>query len=263
MKWFSQLGKYLGKVRSSPEAVPDAQSSAPVPSNPNEKYRDPVYLALVDQCAMGDIVAMMDLARWHRQHAPREPEQLLSAYEQDPEARQALDEWFYRNRYGSDDFHIRCYITWVCRAALYGNPEAEVLTERCSFFPRWSLIPQKLYQPGGFSSQLFYSFELKRLGLKGVSENLEEFAIYPLMKEGIFRAYFLADYIPADEDGFGREDDYEDIFYDEFFNCTPADTIAQAREAVAKLVRKRRDYWDDPAHDREHRMYKRLLSEEA
>lgn len=269
MKWYGIFARCFGKVNPAPGTVPVPKSAGTtLRIDETEKYRDPVYQKLVDQCAMGDIAAMLELARWHRQWAHPEGLQLLAACEQAPEAWHDLDQWFYQHRYGSDGFHIRCYITWVCRAALYGNPEAEALVERCSRFPSWSLLPESIYGLGSsagrhISSRHFYSFELCRLGLKGIKENLDEFNIYPLTKDGIFPAYFLADYIPADSDGFGREDDYEDIFYDEFFNCLPDDKISQAPFSVEDMAKKRKAYWDDPAHDREHRMYKRLLAEEA
>ena len=45
------------------------------------------------------------------------------------------------------------------------------------------------------------------------------------------------------------------------------DALADTTAAIAFFMgqserrrQKRRDYWEDPAHDREHRMYKRLLS---
>lgn len=260
MKWPESIRKIFGKSRPAPDPDPVSRP------DPEEKYRDPVFQDLTDRCAMGDIVAMLELARWHRQFADPEGAQLLAAYEQDPEKWKKLEDWFQKQRYGRKDFHIRCYITWVCRAAIYGNDEAEALAECCPQFRDWSLLPQSLYGLGPASryrsNQHFYSYDLHRLGLTGIKENLDEFSIYPL-KEGIYAAYFLADYIPADSDGFGREDYYEDLFYDEFFNCLPDDKIAQARLSAECMAQKRRDYWEDPAHDREHRMYKRLLSENA
>lgn len=258
MKWYKALKQLFSPAAPTPPAPEPERRIQP-------DYRDPVYLKLADRCAMGDIAAMPELARWHRQFAHPEGEALLAAYEQDPEAWQGLEQWFYQHRYGGDAFHLRCCITWICRAALYGNPEAEAQVRRCSRFPSWSLLPESIYGSAPAvrfpSSRHFYSYELHRLGLRDIDEHLEEFSLYPLTKDGIFPAYYLYDYIPADSDGFGREDDYRDLYYDEFFNRLPGRKYSQALEALAAMKKKREDYWSDPAHDREHRMYKRLLTD--
>ena len=263
MKWYGIFRRFFSKADSAPRPVATKSDGPPI-FDVRDRYREPVYLDLTERCAMGDIVAMLELAQWHRQWAPPEGEKLLAAYEQDPQTCDDLEAWFHKNRYGSADFHIRCYITWVCRAALYGNSEAEALAERCPRFKSWGLLPERLYglgTPARYrSSQHFYSFELHRLGLRDIDEKLEEFSLYPLTEDGIFPGYYLADYIPADSDGFGREDDYEDIYYDEFFNRLYASNLPAARAKAECLAQKRRAYWEDPAHDRDHRMYKRLLS---
>lgn len=263
MKWNRIFKKRFSPAEPTPKAPEKPEPILERPVQPD--YRDPAYLALTGLCAMGDIVAMLDLARWHRKFAHPQGLRLLEAYEQDPETWHDLDQWFYQHRYGGDAFHLRCCITWICRATLYGNPEAEALVQRCSRFPSWSLLPESIYGSGPAvrfpSSRHFYSYELHRLGLRDIDEDLEEFSLYPLTKDGIFPAYYLYDYIPADSDGFGREDDYRDLYYDEFFNRLPGDQYKQAQEALPAMKKKRRDYWADPAHDREHRMYKRLLSD--
>lgn len=257
MKWYEIFTRFFGK--SEPAPAPDPATRP----DPNEKYRDPAFQNLSARCAMGDIVAMLDLARWHRQFAHPEGGKYLAAYEQDPENHKNLQQWLDRNRYGLDGFHLRCYITWVFRAALYGNPQAEALMERCPKFRDWGLLPQTLYglgpTPRYRSSQRLDSYKLHRLGLTGIDEDLEELSLYP-MEDGIFSGYFLEDYIPADSDGFGREDFYEDLFYDEFFNRLQGTSLSRARPSAERLIQERRAYWEDPAHDQEHRMYKRLLS---
>ena len=115
-----------------------------------------------------------------------------------------------------------------------------------------------------FSSSIDYEIDdgttTIRVTCKSALPEFEEDDLKRYAVSGIFPGYYLADYIPADSDGFGREDDYEDIYYDEFFNRLYASNLPAARAQAECLAQKRRAYWEDPAHDREHRMYKRLLS---
>lgn len=267
MKWNGIFKRYFGKVSPAPgtRVEPKTVTPAKKPSRPDshDKYQEPAYLALAEQCAMGDIVAMLELARWHRSKLPPEGEQALAVYETDPEALGPLLQYLQDNRYNEQCLLCRYYITWVYRAALYGNAEAQALVDRCPRYAHLGLLNKQFYERPSYSSQHFYSSELNQLGLLGIRPDLDEFNLYVLNKDGFYTAYFLADYIPADSDGFGREDSYEDIFYDEFFNCLEADTVDQARLDVEQQRKKREAYWADPVHDREHRMYKRLLSERA
>lgn len=254
--WKAILAEILGEKNQQKTTPP--KPAPPVRDDPPVNYQDPRYLELAGQCAMGDIVAMMDLARWHRSHLRPGTEQLLADYEADSEARNALFkqiQCFY-----NDSFSCKAYMTWVFLAALYGNPEAEALIQQRPDFCSVGLLKPKTLRADRFGYELYYSSDLNRMGFLGVDSGLDEFNLACIRSEGIYCASYLSSYIPADSDGFGREDDYDDIFYDEFFNPLPGHKYSEAQAALPQLLAKREAYWNDPAHDREHRMYKRLVS---
>lgn len=214
-----------------------------------------MFQKLADQCAMGDMVSMLEMGRWHFEKLDAAQKRLFRQYE-------AGDEGVYGALYQMTLGHYyqvvnaaRYYVTWVYRAALYGNGEARALVEKCPLYSRASLLKKDCYRVGGIRSELMYASELNRLGFTQVSPRLEEFHLYPLRREGYFPCCYLADYIPADESGFGREDDYENIYYDEFFNCLGKNHgLLPARIAAARL--KREAYWANPAHDAKNRKYR-------
>lgn len=264
MKWNDIFKGIFGK----PQPAPDKPAApGPAREEPQRKivippdYRDPLYLSLAAQCAMGDILAMMDLARWHRSWCLPGAEQALAAYEADPEKLGELEAWLRSNRYNPANSPTLYYITWVCRAALYGNSEAEELMARCGSYRYYTLLPASLFQVDAFPIDLISSLYMNHLGFTDIDSDLDGFAVRSLRHEGIFPCCYVADYIPADSDGFGREDTYESIYFDEFFNRLPGKTFGEAQASLTAVKQKRERYWADPAHDREHRMYKRLLAD--
>ena len=245
----------------APNPQPEPPKPAPEPkeSCPRPDFHDPVYHAMARLCGLGDIAAMWEMARWHRSHLRASTEQLLAAYEAGSDTSSQLRQ---RCQYTSpDEFQLKAYLTWVCQAARYGHPEAQRIAGNSYFFKTSGSLHAKTLQVGGIRSELHSSLDLNRLGMTDVDSEMYEFGVYPLTPEGVFMAYYLADYIPADSDGFGREDEYKDLFYDEFFIRLPARNMAGAEQLAAKNRQRREEYWSDPAHDPENRKYRQLWSE--
>lgn len=259
MKW----NEFFDRLFCKPQPAP-AQTSpaAPDPDTaPNPNYRDPRYLELAKQCSMGDIAAMMELAQWHYSHLRPSTRQLLDEYDAGTDHAGALST---RTNYGSPDrFSLQACITWRCQAARYGHAEAQRLVQGKYLYRSCGVLKESTHKVGHYGCEHYYSSSLNCLGLLDIDSDFSEFGMYALRPDGIFVAYYLADYIPADSDGFGREDDYANVYYDEFFNRIPGRTLAQAQANLPRLLKKREAYWADPAHDRAHRMYKRLHSETA
>lgn len=260
-----KIREYLRRLFCKQRApVPTPEPEPPAPAVPEQEhvpcpdYRDPVYLRLAKECAMGDIVSMMEMARWHRGYLRPGTEAMLAAYESGEDTSGLLYE---RMRYGSPDrFSLKAYNTWVCQAARYGHAGAQALSRDSYLFQNGGVLKAETHNVGKFGSEHYYASDLNQLGLLDIDSGYSEFGMYSLLPEGIFMAYYQSGYIPADSDGFGREDDYEDVFYDEFFNHIPGKTLEDARKNLPRLLKKREDYWKDPVHDRENRMYKCLLS---
>ena len=260
------FAKLLHSKKAQPvsaEPAPRPTPSAPPPKSkefcPKPDFHDPVYHALAGLCALGDIAAMWEMAHWHRSHLRASTEQLLAAYESGEDTYSQLWE---RRHYNSPDANPLCYyVTWIGLAARYGHPEAQRIIQGRVFFKYASIIKEKITQVGGISSALHSSVDLNRMGMTAVDINRFEFGLRPLTMSGVYPASYLADYIPADSDGFGREDEYEDIFYDEFFCQLLAHNMAGAEQLAERNRQRREEYWADPAHDPDNRKYRQLWSE--
>lgn len=252
--------KSLPKPGTEPAPAP-SPASGPPPVPPPEPvtrpdYKDPRYLELAGQCAMGDITAMWELAQWFRGCLRPSTQALLDQYDSGIDCYSELS---LRTHYNSPDhFPLKAYVTWLNQAARYGHARAGQITADRYFYRYCGVLKEVTHKVGNFGSELYYGSDLHNLGLLDVDSGFFEFGLHALQPEGIFIAYYLADYIPADSDGFGREDEYANIFYDEFFNLIPGKTLDDARRNLPKLLKKREAYWADPKHDREHRMYRRL-----
>lgn len=222
-------------------------------------YRDRQYLSLAAKCAMGDIAAMMDLSRWHLSHARPSTQTLLAEYDAGTDH---SGELLTRTRYTSPDhFSLQACIFWRSQAARYGHEGAKKLVDGSYLHRTCGTLKECTFRVDSFGCELYYASELNRLGLTDVDSGLQEFGLHALRTDGIFVAYYQSDYYPADEDGFGREEAYTDIFYDEFFNLLPGKTLEEARRSHERLLKKREAYWADPAHDGPRRKYRQLHSQ--
>lgn len=255
------LQQLFGRSPDSPRPAASAAPAAAADPDaaPRPDYRDPEYLRLAGQCALGDIAAMWDMAQWFRRCLRPSTLALLDAYDSGDNTFGELDS---RTRYYSpDSFPLRACVTWLGQAARYGHKEARQLTEGRYFYRTCGILKEAAHKVGGLSYDHYYSSDLHNLGLLDIDSGLEEFGLHSLLPEGIYIASCLSDYIPADSDGFGREDTYESIFYDEFFNHIPGRTLEDARRNLPKLLNKRAAYWADPKNNPEHRKYRQLWSE--
>lgn len=246
----------------APKPAAKLLKHAPEPKGfcPRPDYYDPVYLALARLCSLGDIAAMWELAHWHRRNLQASTEQLLAAFEAGEDNYSQLR--VRLTPYRSDDaYPLQYYISWIWQAARYGHEEAEKLVWDRYFLDDYGFLKRKTSQVGAFSSSPYSSYGLNHMGLLDVYNKYPEFGLHSLTQKGVYRAYYLSSYIPADSDGFGREDDYDDVFFDEFFNQLCTHNMAGAIQLAAKNRQRREEYWADPDHDPQNRKYRQLWSE--
>lgn len=226
------------------------------------------FARLAEQCRMGDMEAMFEMALWHREYCKQEERQVLSAYEEQPEdaeTQKAVVE-AVRCRIG---YSIKYYSLWLVRSALYGNWKGQKALERYGIYRELSLIPEWMMAPldsltdeerqkrKRHGALDVAGWELRRAGFTDVPDQEFECWLDPLDGNGVYQFLYLSDYIPADESGFGREDEYEAVYLDEFFNFIGLETENQKPEALTKklhaLEAKRERYWNSPLHDRRRR----------
>lgn len=192
---------------------------------------------------------------------------ILLAYEKRPDDKKAQDEIGYmwcRN--------IRNYAVWLVRSALYGHPKSEEILAQYSLYREISLIPAWMMNPDEAEQKLknrhqcifekIEGWELRQAGFTDVPEEKFEGSLQFLNKEGFYVFSYLSDCIPSDEDGFGREDYYESVYFDEFFNLLPEGIedmpLETRRKELDKTDIKREQYWSSPLHD-SRRKYKERM----
>ena len=237
-----------------------------------DRYKKGGIDRLIQQCAMGDTRAMMNLyehflsqASSHIRHLET---MLISDYSLS--SQKAFD--IYMHKHLEEGWPLIVAYTWLARAAWYGNQGAmDILSIHPlaifyglfspeSFFnasyhtsQRLSLddIPEKLWHSAGFNQ------------LRGEKDG--KLCIYGRDQYGRYYNWTYAGYGEVDEDGFGMEEEYDYHVYDEFFNhiytfksysCREFETLAPAdRDYMAALqeARKEREQWWFGKDNRSHR----------
>lgn len=215
-----------------------------------------VFDRLSLQCRMGDVEAMYEMALWHRKKCTDKELQILRGYE-------AASVTIKNQRPDRLPYNIKNYTLWLVRAALYGHEKAGEILEQHGLYREISLIParsmeldEKEQDP---ANQLHWQwvrvegFMLRMAGFTDVPHVQYEGHLGPLQKEGYYVFSYLSDYIAADEDGFGREDSYADVYLDEFFNLLLKKEMElnpeTRRRELDRMDAKRDRYWDSPLHD--------------
>jgi len=229
-----------------------------------------MFEKLAEQYRMGDIEAMYEMALWHRRKCVDEELAVLLDYEKRPD-----DESAQKTIRALWCHNIHNYAVWLVRSALYGHQRAEEILAQYSLYREVALISARLMDPyerernpkrwddfwrgvGGW--------QLHKAGFTDIPDDDSYCSLWFLNKDGFYVFSYLADYIPADEYGFGQEDYYEDLYLDEFFNLLP--NLRQKggelpapeviKEELDKMDAKREKYWRLPEHDIRRKYRKRM-----
>lgn len=239
------LNKMLGNkdstsLHTEKHYVPQpTQSATEAPSNGRfEKERN----RLADLCKMGDAEAMYEMARLWFSDFSDEERVLIESYESNTseETLNALRKYMKYNT------KFEYYTMWIIRAAVYGQPKAKAIMDRCSYYKDKAYIPYKYYierkptEPF-WSSNLFYA-----AGFCDIIRDKEDCGLTFHKDYGYFEFYYVSYYEPADEDGFGSETEYEYEFYDEFFRKIPVCHNASRKEIILglkKVENERKAFW--------------------
>lgn len=248
-----------GQTSSDTSAI---KTVSPAPNSFKSENYAKKRNALAKLCKMGDASAMYGMACLILENLPFEPRDLILAYESDPckETQSAL--WTYMDCHRASS-EPNYYMMWMIRAALYGNEKAATVIESCYIYKILAFIPYKLYvstptaEPF-WSSEMFYD-----AGFCDIIRKKEDCGLVIHKKLGYIEFYYVSDYEPPDEDGFGSETTYESVYYDEFFKRLPICSNATAddiHQALKKAEAEREAYWKGQA-DRDERKHNRTLKD--
>lgn len=222
------------------------------------RYEESRLTELAQLCKMGDIIAMIDMAYYFRDRCSEPLRQLLDAYELRPVKENEFRLIAYLGEHPQDENTAEVYMMWLVRAALYGNEEAQMQIDRCPAYKWKAYIPYRMLTGEGSSFIKFWSSaSLWKMGLIDMERGRTDCSLLFNMKRGYFVFEYVSDYEPPDEDGFGAEWEYEDIYYDEFFCRIPTKSKEEISQQQLILEKARDVYWQDPAHDALNRRYRR------
>lgn len=219
-------------------------------------YENPKIRKLADCCKMGDIEAMWELALFFRERCEKSMQELLDAYEADPvqQNEEAIENYLkaHSGSWAAD------YMMWLVRAAVYGNENANLLIEKCSYYQRKASIPYTFYTSE--DSQTNGIWVSRDIGLIDMVQGLDNGGYLTFYREkGYYDVEYLYDYDPPDETGFGAEWNYENAYYDEFFCQIPTSNKEMISQKLLILEQERKAYWDETKHKASERKYKKRL----
>lgn len=183
-------------------------------------YRDEQTASLARRCSSGDVRSMRDMAQFFRRRCTPPLICLLDRYESEPSAEHERElEEFLRYHF-HEEVTAKAYMMWLLRASFYGDPEAQDMLKPWAYYRRKALIPESVLLENK-SAEIWTSGFLRRAGLINVPDGYDECSLRFDRETRRYTLTYLSDYEPPDEDGYGAEWEYDDLFFDEFFNRVP------------------------------------------
>lgn len=183
-------------------------------------YEDPMAVQLAEACKCGDASAMRKMAELVYRNCEAQMKKHLEQYEAAPTPEH--EESVRKNR----TYMGEAYMMWLVRAALYGDAEAGKKLDKCPIYKELAFIPYSMMS-GMISTRSHISFwdsdTLYDMGFIDVPRGYTDCRLLYDADKKIFNLFYVSDYEPPDEDGFGAEYDYGDIYFDEFFRILPGE----------------------------------------
>ncbi len=235
------------------DSARSAQPVTPPPPRPPEEpparpidVEDRQFLHFARQVRLGDAAAMWEFAGYFRLHFNGSGRECIERYEDDPseETQKALE--IYVCHHPDDAFPLKAYMLWIHRAAQCGYGAAIGLLERCPYYREGAYLPEGLFNPDRDNYMHFWSSDsLRKLGFPQVPPGRTDCCLRWKSAFGLLFLEYTKDYIPADESGFGREDDIGCMLYDSFFNHITGKNWEEIRRCRDEFAKKREDYRRD------------------
>ena len=213
-----------GSVNGVPFQNTDKQVNSSEKHRPlADIYSDEVIVQLAERCKKGDVLAMRQMAVSFRSRCTPTLIELMDRYEADPvqENEAAIRSYLRENSH--EKRAAEGYVTWLVRAALYGNAETLAQLEQWPFYRQFAYIPYDMMtREGSNSINLWASRSLYEIGFIDVPADFEDCRLSYNVNERYFDLRYVSYYEPPDEYGFGAEWEYDDVYFDEFFCRLPA-----------------------------------------
>lgn len=180
----------------------------------SERSNNQKKIRLAEACKNGETMAMYEMAFMMRSQCNPEEIELLKRYEAEPSQENAEKISIRKNL----SLMAEAYMMWMVRAALYGYTDASELLEKCPLYKRLAYIPLDMIveNTGDFIS-IWNSNILYNMGFIDVPRDYTDCRLTYDADKKIYDLCYVSYYEPPDEDGFGAEWEYDDIYFDEFF----------------------------------------------
>ena len=185
-------------------------------------YEDNAVVLLANRCKKGDVSAMRQMAYFFHKRCTSTLIELLDGYESNPnvDTETALRDYLKENH--NESKNAKCYMTWIIRAALYGDTEISTKLEEWTFYKQFAYIPYDVMMGKKNAYANFWdSSELREIGFIDVPAGYEECTLSYNAVERYFDLCYVSFYDPPDEYGFGAEWEYSNIYFSEFFCRLP------------------------------------------
>ncbi len=233
------------KTEEEPEKKPEEKKEIPleVRRSMENIYADGRIVKLAMQCKLGDVEAMKRMAVFFRQRCTPELIRLLDRYEENPvkENEDAIDA--HVKMHYHEENTVKAYMMWLVRASLYGDAESERKLEAWPFYKKRSFLPYDMLSgKNGTVMNIWASSFLSKIGFIGVPGGYEDCGLQFHKEQGYFDFYYVSDYEPPDEDGFGAEWEYGHIYFDEYFCRLRVKDKSEIPEAIRKMDGRRLRY---------------------
>lgn len=171
-------------------------------------------IILAEKCKTGSAIAMYEMAYVMRSQCDREENKLLKRYEEEPSQENTEKISTRKNL----SLMAEAYMMWIVRAALYGSRDAAELLEKCPLYKRMAYIPYDMVAENtGNIITIWNSTTLYDMGFIDVPRDYTDCRLTYDKDKKIYDLCYVSYYEPPDEDGFGAEWEYNDIYFDEFF----------------------------------------------
>lgn len=175
-------------------------------------YDAPRVVRLAEACKNGDASAMRKMAEVLRNHCEAETKELLARYEADPTPEHASAIYENQTCMGKG------YMMWLVRAAFYKDAKAAEKLAKCPVYKELAFIPYGMMSGEEKPRITFWnSATLYDIGFIDVPQGYTDCSLLYDPNKKIYDLCYVSDYEPPDEDGFGAEWDYDDMYFDEFF----------------------------------------------